>query len=355
MLSATSVVGVFVGVHALPGDDAYAAHIAAFRAGENLTCTGETCAKPTKKFEHILKVQPGYQWNDAGGYCGSWSIGRAALAKGAWISQQQVRDHTVPGGGHDNEILETNIDLALKNLKLKAESFDYKNLPTPQLDEGRRWMKRQLVNGHPLVQMIMLPSGHFPVYPGLPYGDYSHIEPIIGIMSDQPLTDTDFYDNDYIVHFNDAGDTPLYRNMSSLPGKFYFGNAQCPGGGTWPDSEMCLHPEYIFSWAVLGFLDAQDGVSISLAVDPWKFEPDTRGGEAPEQLTGTITMEDLQVGQNYSLYRWDSVSTAFDYENPVGVHRFKATETHMVYRDPTTFSSGGATYYRCIADSSVLV
>lgn len=42
---------------------------------------------------------------DAGGFCGSWSIQRAVMAKGAWISQQQVRNHTVAGGGHDEESL----------------------------------------------------------------------------------------------------------------------------------------------------------------------------------------------------------------------------------------------------------
>merc|ERR1711981_426204 len=56
------------------------------------------------KYEKSVASQPGYQWDDAGGYCGSWAIQRATLAKGAWISQQQVRDHTSPGGGHDNEI-----------------------------------------------------------------------------------------------------------------------------------------------------------------------------------------------------------------------------------------------------------
>ena len=75
------------------------------------------------KYEKILPAQPGYQWDDAGGYCGSWAIQRATMTKGAWISQQQVRDHTSPGGGHDNEILSTNIEEALTNLKIDFEGF----------------------------------------------------------------------------------------------------------------------------------------------------------------------------------------------------------------------------------------
>ena len=76
--------------------------------------------------------KPGYQWDDAGGYCGSWAVQRATLAKGAYISQQQVRDHTSPGGGHDNEILSTNIVEALTNLKLSFEGFDFQTTPLPQ-------------------------------------------------------------------------------------------------------------------------------------------------------------------------------------------------------------------------------
>jgi len=276
------------------------------------------------------------------------------MTKGAWISQQQVRDHTVPGGGNDNEILATNIDLALKNLKLKSEGFDYKNLPTPQLDSGRKWMKKQLVAGNALVQMIMLPGGTYPVYPNLPYGTYSHVEPIVGIMSDKPLTDEDLYDDDYIVHFNDAGTSPLYRSMKSLPGKIQFGLARCPGNdGPLIGSQMCLHPEHVFSWAIQGLQDSKDGLPVSLTVDPWQSEPDTRSGKTPTELTGTVTIEGLQVGQKYALYRWDSVASAFDYTSPVSVHKFAASNTTEVYKDGKTFASNGTTYYRCIADTAL--
>ena len=51
---------------------------------------GRPCAPATSmKYERIVASQPGFQWGEAGGYCGSWAIQRATLAKGAWISQQQ--------------------------------------------------------------------------------------------------------------------------------------------------------------------------------------------------------------------------------------------------------------------------
>ena len=46
---------------------------------------GKACVKPEAKYERLQKSQPGYQWPDNGGYCGSWAVQRATLAKGAWI------------------------------------------------------------------------------------------------------------------------------------------------------------------------------------------------------------------------------------------------------------------------------
>ena len=84
------------------------------------------------------------------------AVQNVALGKGVWISQQKVRDATVDGGGHDHEILATNIALALKTLKLEFEGFDYKEQPVPQADAYRGWIKRQLAAGHGIAWMIML-------------------------------------------------------------------------------------------------------------------------------------------------------------------------------------------------------
>lgn len=92
-------------------------------------CFAKECKKPTKKYEHILPGQPGVQWMDHGGYCGSWSVQRTAMVKGAWISQAQVRAHAKPGGGNDNEILATNIDDALKASSLRPKGLTTSTCP----------------------------------------------------------------------------------------------------------------------------------------------------------------------------------------------------------------------------------
>merc|ERR1719230_1964899 len=131
---------------------------------ESAVCATGLCEKPERKYEWIADIQPGYQWNDAGGYCGSWAVQRATLGKGAWISQQQVRDHTSPGGGHDNEILSTNIEEALKNLKISFEGFDYLHEPLPQQDAYAKWLKKQLVAGNAVAWMILWSGQSYPIY-----------------------------------------------------------------------------------------------------------------------------------------------------------------------------------------------
>lgn len=50
---------------------------------ETTICSHGHCDKPNMTYERVADIQPGYQWNDAGGYCGAWATQRAVLAKGA--------------------------------------------------------------------------------------------------------------------------------------------------------------------------------------------------------------------------------------------------------------------------------
>lgn len=51
-----------------------------------------TCTPPKTTYSLIIPgPQPGIQWEDSGGFCGAFSIQHAALAFGAWISQDLVR------------------------------------------------------------------------------------------------------------------------------------------------------------------------------------------------------------------------------------------------------------------------
>lgn len=320
------------------------------RAGltdEFLPCNETACIKPQMKYESIQKSQPGIQWMDHGGYCGSWAIQRAILAKGAWISQQQVRDHASPAQGapasHDNEILSNNIDAALKSLKINATGFDYRTMPTPQQSAYFAWLKKQLVAGNTAVWMIMWSGDSYPAYNmKLPSGVHGHVEPIIGIQSNHPLTDETVYDDDVIVHYDDAGFETYYDKVGTLSGDWAVGQrARCHS------RSYCIGP-YSYGWAMQGFLDTREGLPLSLSIDPWQKEPEPREGGKPNQITGTLTVEGLTKGAKYDIYRWDTTDEAFTYTDKYKKTSFTATNDTYVVKDPTTFSSDSATYYRCV-------
>ena len=50
----------------------------------------------------LLGPQPGQQWNINGGFCGAFSTQHAALAFGAWISQDLVRKANRNSAGPHN-------------------------------------------------------------------------------------------------------------------------------------------------------------------------------------------------------------------------------------------------------------
>jgi len=318
---------------------------------ESDICKGGACVKADMKYERVIPSQPGYQWDDAGGYCGSWASQRAFLAKGAWVSQQQVRDHTSNCGGHDNEILSCNIDEAWTNLKIDYEGFDYKNTPLPQTDAYFSWLKKQLAAGHPVAWMIMWSGQVYPIYDLTPpAGMYGHVEPVIGIQSNHPLNDTKVYDDDVVLHYTDGGTNTVSRKISTLPGTWAGpGHAgKCSGL-----NRYCIGNPYGFGWAVKGFTpDAKKDLAMpaSLSISPWQKEPDTRSGEKPTVLTGTLTVTGLTAGTKYDIYRWDTVDAAFkEYTAEYKKTSFTATADTYVYADEKTFSSDGTTYYRAVS------
>jgi len=327
-----------------------------FMYNESSVCENGECEKPSMKYERIMKSQTGYQWNDAGGYCGSWAIGRAALAKGAYIDQQMVRDHTSPSPGcpssHNSEILTPNIEEAFSRLKLKVEGFDYKNMPRPQQDAFFVWLKKQLAAGHPVTWFIMWSGQTYPIYDLQdPHGVYGHVEPVIGIQSNHPLTDETVYDDDVVVHFDDNSMNMIYKPFNTLAGDWAGSGqkGQCQSG-----SRYCIGP-ISSGWAVQGFQDDVEALPLSLSINPSQREPDIAEHEQPNQITGTLTVEGLSAGETYDIYRWDNAEEAFTYNDSYKITSFEAAADTFVFEDPKTFSSYSATYYRCVQSITTAV
>jgi len=316
---------------------------------ESTICSNGLCEKPNMKYERIAPIQPGVQWMDAGGYCGSWASQRAFLNIGAWVSQQAVRNNTENCGGHDEEILSCNIAEAWTNLKIDFEAFDYKSTPLPQTGAYFSWLKKQLAAGHVVAWMLMWNGQKYPIYNlKPPEGMYGHVEPVVGIQSNHPLNDTTVYDDDTVVHFTDGGTSTVHRVMSTLP---------CKWAGEGKPARCGMHHYGLgnpwgFGWAAKGF-DASDGrretaMPASLRIQPWEREPDTRSGEKPTALQGTLTATALTAGASYDVYRWDSVKEAFTYSAAYKKASFTATSDTHVYTDDASFESDGTTYYRVV-------
>ena len=259
----------------------------------------------------------------------------------------QVRGHTVPGGGHGNEILQSNIEGALTNLKLRFEGWPYTAQPEPQAPAYLSWLKQQLAAGRGLVLMIMLAGGNYPVYPGLaPYGFYSHVEPFYGIFSNHPLNDTAWYPDDYVRHSTNADPFEYFRRFDSLVAWVSPANHSLCAQGSyqgWP----CVYERWGFGWALLGLADDKDGPAQSLDVGS-SFEPDTVTGSSHQNFTGTLTVTGLLKGVAYDIFRWNSAESAFDYAQALNRTSFVAMGDSFVFVDSMPIPSNTATYYRCL-------
>mmetsp|Transcript_5581 Transcript_5581/g.8362 ORF Transcript_5581/g.8362 Transcript_5581/m.8362 type:complete len:199 (+) Transcript_5581:254-850(+) len=195
--------------------------------------------------------------------------------------------------------------------------------------------------------MILWSGQDYPIYDLTPpAGMYGHVEPVIGIQSNHPLNDTTVYDDDVVLHYNDAGVKTIHRAISSLAGK-WAGPGQPADCGEY---SYCISNPYGFGWAIKGFKDGNSSraAPASLHVEPWLSEPDTRSGKAPEALKGKVTATELTAGSTYDIYRWDTVAQAFTYDAQFKKASFTATSDTYEYTDDESFMSNGTTYYRVV-------
>ena len=63
---------------------------------------------------------------------------------------------------------------------------------------------------------------------------YGHVEPVVGIQSNHPLTDPTVYDDDVVLHFNDGGVQTVHRSASAFFFFFFFFFSDLFWGGFTP-------------------------------------------------------------------------------------------------------------------------
>ena len=147
------------------------------------------CTPPDTKYSKVVVgPQPGQQWNINGGFCGAFSTQHAALGVGAWISQDLVRKanrnqpgpHAMHGDRTEGfEVMPSNVVDTAANLRLAYEEWDYTQA-SPQAPAFKKWLKRQLVQGRPIVWFPICKGDGHVCYPGsCPNGGAAdHVEPM---------------------------------------------------------------------------------------------------------------------------------------------------------------------------------
>jgi len=316
-----------------------------------------TCTPPAAKYSRVIPgPQPSQQWNINGGFCGAMSVQQAALAFGAWISQDLVRKANTHGEGHGDpkdgyEVLPSNVGETAKNLKLTYDEWDY-NQPSPQAPAFKKWIKSHLTKGEPIVFFPMCKGdSHCPYTDSCPNGGhFDHVEPMWGIFSNHSLDDPEVYDDDVILHGSDQDLETYYRPMSTLEDDSNMeGNCKEAGAG-FGKNEMypCVDKDVTYGISVTG-LATKGTLPVSLTVDTTQ-EPDVRMFQKPSEVHGTVTVSGLTAGSSYVLYRFkgtENLPAGPDFEQGSSYSRipFNATDTTWTYADPEPFMSNTATYY----------
>ena len=339
----------------------------------NVSSTGGRCVPPgqctppsTKYSRVVTGPVPGQQWNIAGGFCGAFSTQHAALSAGAWVSQDLVRkaNREQPGEHHMHgdttvgyEVMPSNVAYTATKLGLTFEEWDYTQ-PSPQAPAFKKWLKKHLAAGNPIVWFPLCKGDGHHCYEGsCPNGGQcDHVEPMYGIFSNHPLNDTEVYDDDWIVHASDQDYMPYYRPMNSLEDDLSMqGNCKHAGRG-FGKNEMypCFDKHVTYGLAVTG-LAVKNATLYPTAIttDGAVYEPNVRSGSYAKDLTAKVYVSGLSVFKQYTTYRYDGTETLPSAPPFADAASYSWTyraigKTHTI-DDPHTFKSSSAVYYLTVA------
>jgi len=303
--------------------------------------------------------------------CGSLSLQVMLMGHGAWVSEDLVRKANIGAkcAGHGAsadgcEVGPENYAETAEGLRLRYDVWDFLGQPQPQAKAFKAWMKSHLAKREP-VMWAPMEQGEYPHQPYGPSstpggGAFDHHEPIIGIGSNHDLSDPTVYDDDWLLHFSAQDLMPYYRNFSSLEdGLRMTGNCKEAGTG-YPDREAypCFYEQVAYGLATKGFALDVPTLPVHIDVDR-QSEPNIRNREKAVDMHATVTVQNLEAGKSYVLYRYSGFNAfpASDFEQGYE-HKtsFTAENESWMYEDPEPFLSSGATYYIAVpAESDVQV
>jgi hypothetical protein len=277
-------------------------------------------------------IGPRYQWENNYGYCGEVSFISAGLYYGQYVSQYDARAAATNAPQYDyrSQLLLGGTDMrAARNMHVAATEWDRKTEKNPQ--QFLAWVKQNVVLGNPVSIGIYTNDYRF-------YGNhnplagssvYDHIVPVIGIETRHPNA---AYDPDDVIVFSDNG--LLGSGPKHAPyifkyrvGDFIRTRRQANGPKVpWyslPDRKQN------FGAVITGVKDDdREALPVRVATSANDETPQiakhSNTRPRPDRLILTVTVSGLESGENYVLYRYNTLKSVPD--SAFNAHASKASE-----------------------------
>jgi len=288
--------------------------------GASSAAAGPAAIANQNQRQYRLDIAPRYQWEHNYGYCGEVSFISAGLYYGQYISQYDARAAATnaPQYAYRSQLLLGGTDMrAARNMHLAATEWNRKTEKSSQ--EFLAWVKENVMQGYPVV--IGIYTNDYRFYgnrnPQAGSPEYDHIVPILSIDARKSGNG---YDPGDRIAFSDNGllgsGPDRSRYVFSYPfGSFQRSRKQADG----PHAPWYSLPDYgqNYGAVVTGVRDDDhETLPVRITTSANDEQPqiakhsDTRPPADP--LTLTVTISGLQPGQNYVLYRYDSLQAIPD-------------------------------------------
>ncbi len=297
-------------------------------------------------------TSPRLQWNENHGYCGEVSLISAGLYYGQYLSQYDARSLACNGGSQTGNqlLLGINDQQAAKAMRLQATTW-----PNASQDSNSflAWVSEHVNEGHPVA--IGLYTNEYLFYgdtdPTAGDDEYDHIVPVLS-MDEDNIT---FSDNGL---WGDAKD-PQY--LFTYPLSTFVATrkeANNPNGQVYSLSKETNN----YGIAITGILDEDDEtlpvrVTTNLNYEYPEIANKSSKRPAPMPLTLEITIQNLEPGILYTLYRYNDFSKVPT--SSFNAHASDATKSWQIqitsgstYQLTDSTLSDTSAIYRCVkADS----
>jgi len=303
----------------------------------------QDCGRPMKKLrtvdvvdsgsttEKLLDIPARIQWRNDHGYCGETATQTIGLTHGAWLSQYAVRK----AAGGELLIGTETFDKALQHFSFDSWSWDFDEEENPQFESFIVWMKRNLLNGYPVIFGIYVTDGFNDP-------DYDHIVTAVGIESH--ATDSEPYHPDDILIFHTNYTTePVRRRVGSLCGTRQSCSHDSDAGGCIP-RDTCYgiavkslnRPLHASSTPVRILLESVEEPYISPS-----------GLGEPVDLPAQVECSCLIPATVYDLYRYDGCEAFKLGKGRTLVKSWEAKCDKETIDDPVPIKSNSTVYYQC--------